>query len=355
MNLRDAKEITIGGKSVKKIEIGGKTAWGSGGQTPNNCLRFSSSGPFTLAMHGGAALWDGTIESSTDGATWAVWDGTTTLSAGVGATGYALFLRGTGNTVVTGITDATATAIDLTGTDVRCDGNITTLLDYQTVASGGDPDFAANCFAALFRGCAALISAPDLPSLTLKSGCYRAMFHSCTSLTSAPDLPATLLPANCYQTMFFGCTSISGRVVIPAESIGEAACQQMFHGAALTELDLSSVITIATSSAAGGPLGEVTTGHIIFSKNLASVGGNTFGVLTRTSQDYYITIPFDDSDTIPFKDPCTPAVLIFTGDGKGQYNYNIYTDNTAIHDGVLSKVDQYTIVNVYHLDGSAWA
>lgn len=50
-----------------------------------------------------------------------------------------------------------------------------------------------------------------------------------------------------------------------------------------------------------------------------------------------------------------PTKLLTKGASKGTMTYNIYTDSPTIKDGVLTSVDEYTLVNVYHYDGSAWA
>ncbi|MBP5456494.1 MAG: leucine-rich repeat protein, partial [Paludibacteraceae bacterium] len=66
----------------------------------------------------------------------------------------------------------------------------------------------ANCFRALFNGCASLTQAPELPATTLKSNCYANMFGGCTSLTQAPELPATELAHSCYNYMFVDCSNL---------------------------------------------------------------------------------------------------------------------------------------------------
>lgn len=133
-------------------------------------LCFSSDGAFTLSVT--SPKWDGTIEYSIDnGKTWNTWDGSE-LS---GTSSQPIYLRGTGNTVITN-------GKEWTFTGKYCTGNIETLLDYRTVANGQHP--------------------------TMADFCYFGMFKGCTSLTTAPELPATVLAASCYAYMFYGCTSL---------------------------------------------------------------------------------------------------------------------------------------------------
>lgn len=65
------------------------------------------------------------------------------------------------------------------------------------------------CYFELFSNCSLLISAPELPSITIGRGSYNSMFAHCTSLTTAPALPATTLVYQSYATMFYGCTNLN--------------------------------------------------------------------------------------------------------------------------------------------------
>ena len=169
-------------------------------------LTFSSISSFTLAVKNRIKSWNGTLEYFTSDKTWATWDGTTTLPA-VGDDGeYFLYLRGTGNTIITG--NNTSYNWVLTGTDIKCIGNIENLLNYATVESGANPTMENYCYAYMFQGCTALTQAPLLPATTLANSCYSSMFQGCTALTQAPSLPATTLANSCYEAMFQGCTSL---------------------------------------------------------------------------------------------------------------------------------------------------
>ena len=217
-------------------------------------LTFSSPNSFTLAVNDTTKHWDGTLEYFDSNRTWTVWDGTTTLSSVENDGEHVLYLRGTGNTKITG--GLSNFRWVLTGNNIKCIGNIENLLDYTTVESGNHPSMAESCYYSMFQGCTSRIQAPALPATTLAAGCYYNMFKGCTrlikapalpattlaqscylemfsdcaSLTQAPSLPATTLAPSCYQGMFLGCTSLTQAPALPATMIADHCYQAMFNG-----------------------------------------------------------------------------------------------------------------------------
>lgn len=81
----------------------------------------------------------------------------------------------------------------------------------------------------LFRSCASLVTAPELPATTIYRGCYFSMFNGCTSLKKAPKLPATTLKETCYQNMFYGCTSLEEAPELPATTLTGSCYYGMFR------------------------------------------------------------------------------------------------------------------------------
>ena len=191
-------------------------------------LTFSSPSSFTLAVNDATKHWDGTLEYSTDTSTWSTWDGTTTLSSATSGSDNVLYLRGTGNTVITGNKNNYKWV--LTGSNITCIGNIENLLDYETVKSGGHPTMAAYCYAHMFRDCTSLTQAPALPATTMRGHCYYYMFSGCTGLAQAPALPATTLAAYCYEYMFYDCTSLTQAPALPATTVAIYCYAFMFRG-----------------------------------------------------------------------------------------------------------------------------
>lgn len=175
-----------------------------GDNVPNPYLSFIGNEDFTLKTGNTTKNWDGTLEYSTDKTTWNTWNGTE-----ISSSGRKLYLRGTGNTKITGNSDMYRFVF--TGSDslkINCKGNIENLLDYNTVITGDHPTMAQYCYMGMFLGCTSLTTPPKLPATTLASSCYMGMFNGCTSLTSVPELPATALANYCYDSMFRGCSLI---------------------------------------------------------------------------------------------------------------------------------------------------
>lgn len=189
-------------------------------------LTFSSPNSFTLAVNDTTKHWNGTLEYFASNKTWTVWAGTTTLSAVDNDGEYVLYLRGTGNTVITG--NSSDYKWVLTGSSIACIGNIENLLDYATVEAGNHPTMSDYCYSLMFYGCTALTKAPSLPATTLANSCYSYMFLGCTALTQAPALPATTLANQCYRNMFDGCTALTQAPALPATTLANSCYFCMF-------------------------------------------------------------------------------------------------------------------------------
>ena len=210
-----------------------KTAWNAKADAPfkpagKSYLTFSSPNSFTLKVNDTTKHWNGTLEYFTSNKTWTTWNGTTTISSVDNDGEHVLYLRGTGNTVITG--NNTGYGWVLTGSDISCIGNIEYLLDYATVESGNHPTMAPMCYYEMFKGCTSLAQAPALPATTLATSCYSSMFNSCTGLTQAPALPATTLAEGCYSSMFQGCTSLAQAPTLPATTLAIYCYTYMFRG-----------------------------------------------------------------------------------------------------------------------------
>ena len=207
-------------------------------------LTFSSPNSFTLAVGDATKGWDGTLEYFASNKTWTTWDGTTTLSAVDNDGEYVLYLRGTGNTVITGPSSSYKWV--LTGSNISCIGNIENLLDYATVAAGNHPTMADYCYPFMFYDCTALTQAPSLPATTLADSCYTSMFYGCTSLTKAPALPATTLGYQCYSSMFYGCTALTQAPTLRATTLTERCYWSMFYDCtSLTQAPALPATTLA--------------------------------------------------------------------------------------------------------------
>ena len=110
--------------------------------------------------------------------------------------------------------------------EIAAKGSIMSLLD-RNCRKNAVPSYA---FKYLFRDCAGLMEAPELPAAELESDCYNSMFYGCTNLTEAPELPATKLGEKCYYCMFRGCTNLTEAPDLPATELAEWCYDCMFLG-----------------------------------------------------------------------------------------------------------------------------
>jgi hypothetical protein len=139
-------------KKIEDAEIFGAVRKNKSPKPTNNYtsttyLTFRSDSSFTLKVNNNTKNWDGTLYYSTDLETWSEWDGTTTLNS----VNNKLYLRGKGNTVITGSDNQINYRWVLTGSNIECTGNIENLLDWETVESGSHPSMGPYCYAYLFR------------------------------------------------------------------------------------------------------------------------------------------------------------------------------------------------------------
>ena len=163
--------------------------------------------------------WDGIIEYSLDKINWHKW-------SGKGIKSDIIYMRGYGNTVITGGRKWHFQMNDR----LVCRGNIETLLDYELCSRGEHPPMGKECYKSMFAGCTSLSEAPALPARELAEGCYWAMFKDCTSLKVAPALPARELALECYYAMFWGCTSLKEAPALPATELVYGCYRLMFEG-----------------------------------------------------------------------------------------------------------------------------
>ena len=233
-------------------------------------LTFSSRNSFSLRM--GEKGWDGTIEYFASDETWTIWDGTSLLSAVANGGEYVLYLRGTGNTVITH-----GSGFLFLGSNISCIGNIETLLDYATAESGGHPVMAEGCYRGMFSNCTSLTRAPELPATTLASECYNFMFSGCTNLIRAPELPATTLASYCYQGMFSGCTSLTQAPELSATTLASECYYMMFKDCT----SLTQVSELPATTLANGCY------YMMFSGCTSLTRAPTLPATTLASECYY--------------------------------------------------------------------
>ena len=260
-----------------------RTAWPSDLDT---ALEFTSPEVFSIAA---LKNWDGKLEY-TNGSGWQTWDGSE-ITSGKNGSNYCIYLRGTGNSKITGVIYSSA-KWSIIGTNIACNGDIDLLLDYSTVKGGNRPVMADSCYSCMFYGCTSLTAAPSLPATTLADRCYSHMFLDCTSLTAAPSLPATTLADSCYFNMFYGCTSLTAAPSLPATTLADRCYFNMFRDC--TKIKLSTTASGTYTKAYRIPKsGTGTTASSALSNMFANTGG-TFTGTPEINTTYYL----DESNTI---------------------------------------------------------
>lgn len=250
-------------------------------KTPAGYLTFTSAEPFTIAVNNATKNWDGILEYSTDTVTWDEWDGTTAISSAEHSGEQRIYMRGSGNTVITGGNYGWT----LAGSSIRCIGNIENLLDYETVENGEHPVMARMCFAAMFDSCYGLITAPELPAVTLLDYCYYLMFSGCINLISSPKLPATTLAAHCYDSMFSGCINLITIPELPAITLATYCYSNMFHGC--ESIKLSETQTDEYTTEYRIPSRGAGTNMDFGSMGMFNNTGGTFTSLVKINTTYY--------------------------------------------------------------------
>ena len=216
-------KVSVSGISVADWTTGDITG-GKTEECPTPYVTFKAEGAQTFKMTTTGTYEINGLEYSVNNGDWA------TVKAGTevpfGGTNGDLRLRGINP-------NGTATAWDVRSTitfteanvNVACTGDIRTLLDWRNY-NIVETNNARFCY--LFKDCAVLTSAPELPATTLADECYNSMFHGCTSLTAAPNLNATTLAGGCYSGMFYGCTSLTAAPELKATTLVNHCYTYMF-------------------------------------------------------------------------------------------------------------------------------
>ena len=211
----------LGGTKIAKAYLGGTLVFSSTHEEGLAYLTFRSTGSNTLSVTCNGNV-SPTLYYSRNAISWTLWD----FSSLSFSSSSPLYIYGDNQSgLSTSSSDYMQFVIEGTGT-VDCYGSVASLIN-------GESNLAivpcSYCFFYLFKSCAKLRTAPELPFTTLKEACYQTMFYQCTSLTSAPELPATNLAANCYRSMFYGCSALTTASELPATTLQTYCYYQMFY------------------------------------------------------------------------------------------------------------------------------
>ena len=209
-------DVTVADWGTDKIE-GGKAEF-----TPYVTFTADAAQTFKMKTEGNYAI--SGLEYSLDGNEWTAVEKDKKVEFG-GEKG-SLFLRGKNiNGTASSLSEFSTITFTDKNVNVACTGDIRTLLDWRNYST---VDTQNARFRNLFRNCAVLTSAPELPATALADDCYSFMFGGCTSLTATPELPAKKLADYCYNGMFTECTSLTSAPELPATTLAEGCYSSMF-------------------------------------------------------------------------------------------------------------------------------
>ena len=192
-----------------------------------------------------------------------------------------MYLRGSGNTVVS---NGQSLLTITNSSDVSIDGNIETLLDWQTVKQGIHPAMANLAFASCFNGVTGLIKGPDLMSDYPAQEAYRQMYANCTDLQNSSRIAASQTSYRMCSSMYNGCTNLRTLPALEAVALEDGCYRRMFMGC-------SSIVLNDTYTDGDNtyriPYRE--NGSIISGNPLDSMFGSTSGNVTipNLDTDYY--------------------------------------------------------------------
>ena len=176
-------------------------------------ITFECDSPFTLSVADSTAHWDGTLYVNTNDPDepddWMVWDGTTAISSQSLLNKDIIYVRGSGNTIISGNKNyhwviTPNNNIDL----ISMYGNIENLLDYQMVTNGQHPPMADHCFEQLFRENTFIRTSLALRGTVSTQYCYAGLYRSCPNIETISALPIIELERFAYSSMYNGCTKI---------------------------------------------------------------------------------------------------------------------------------------------------
>ena len=237
-------KVTIGNVTVAEWTTG-KITGGKAEYNPDFTFKADAEQKFKMITKGNYTI--SKLQYSVNNGEWN--DVVANEEVTFGGTNGDLRLRGTNTNGTASGKDAYSTITFTNDVKVACTGDIRTLLDWKNYSTVNTQNAR---FCSLFRDCAVLTSAPELPAKELAEECYYSMFYGCTSLTSAPELKATTLADYCYFWMFRGCTKLSTVTMLaPGDKISEATdcCFDWLYNAG-TDETVSSRTLIVTDEAA---------------------------------------------------------------------------------------------------------
>lgn len=234
-----------------------------------------------------------------------------------------------------------------------------------------------------------LFSDPDDNSITIPQYGSARLFNYCKIKDFSLVFNSTSLSNYCYrQFIDFGdyrylvepISLTINATVIPTDALNCAFQQKNItttvdgtstttQGTSIPQtitIDVSNAVEVASGGLAVfyGVTASSNTNKILnitFGKNLTTLNSNwNYATPIKDGATQIVSSARPDLINATFLHSPTDtasadiANVVYVGNSKGAKTTNIYTDNTAIKDMCIAKRDDYTIVHVYHLDGTDW-
>ena len=236
-------KISVSGITVKDWDNTGIITEGSKAEQIIPYVTFTANGEQKFKMTTSGKYTISGLEYSVNDGEWATVEAGTEVT--FGGTNGNLRLRGTNTYGTASAWNKYSTITFTNNVNVTCTGDIRTLMNWRNYSTV-DTQYAKFCY--LFKDCAVLTSAPELPATKLADDCYNSMFQGCTSLTAAPNLNATTLADGCYSGMFYGCTSLTAAPELKATTLVSHCYTYMFESCtSLTSAPELKATTLAAS------------------------------------------------------------------------------------------------------------
>lgn len=195
-------------------------------------IKFKSATANTTLTFKQTATYANKLQTSTDNITY------TDYTAGTAITGTEIYVRGIGNSKISGTSGSTDDAtypFTISGaTDVILYGNANMLLDY-TDNTNNDMTMGIACFRRLFGSQSSLKNMGYfiLPNNSVSDYCYDNMFNNCTNIATNQNtsLPAQTVGSYAYRHMYGGCSNLttSWRSVILAKNTSNYMAYYMYN------------------------------------------------------------------------------------------------------------------------------
>lgn len=219
--------------------------------------------------------------------------------------------------------------------DFYVSGNVQSLLS-PTISIGNAP---SGCFSFLFNECP-ILSAPELPAMTVGESSYECMFRGCSKLTNPPKLPATVLGEYCYSQMFYE-SGITKMPDLPALGLEEGCYYQMFKDCndmtSIGNMDATSTAHYACFGMFGGS--GIAKSPYLHTETLDS---SCYSYMFNNC----INLKEIRTEQSSFGDSCSNWVNGVSSSGSFYCNTSKLGNNSTIERGIASCPDNWVVYSI---------